>query len=167
MKYCSDEKVRKYFYEVRNTFATEPDKDNKKVILKILAQRDRKAKLLGFQNYAELSLRFKMAESPEQILELFSNISEKAKIKAQKEIKEIQSYFSLKHIQAWDLSYYARKLREEKYALDDRELKKYFEFEKVLAGMFEIVNKLYGLEIEKIDIKTYDEEVQVYEVSRD
>jgi len=150
MKYCNDSEVRKHFYEARHAFATTGKYNNKPVILHILRLREKKAKLLGFANYGELSLQFKMAESPEQIIELFSGISKKAKIKAEKEIQEIQEYFHLQEIHAWDLTYYARKLREEKYALDDRELKKYFEFEKVLSGMFEVVNQLYGLDMKEI-----------------
>lgn len=132
MKYCSDASVRKDFYEARNKFATQEPYNNKKVILEILKLRNKKATLLGFKNYAELSLHFKMAENPEQIEMLFSGITEKARVKAKKELSEIQDYFSLPELQAWDLSYYARKLREKKYALDDKELKKYFEFERVL-----------------------------------
>jgi len=93
MKYCSDSNVRKYFYEARNQFATEEKHNNKKVILEILKRRDGKAKLLDFQNYAELSLYFKMANSATEVQTLFSSISQKAKVKAQKELDEIQEYF--------------------------------------------------------------------------
>ena len=167
MKYCNDDTVRKYFYEVRNKYATEKKYDNKTVILDILQQRKTKSHILGYKNYAELSLVFKMADSPEEIQELFTRISQKARKKAEKEIQEIQEFFKIEHIDVWDLSYYARKLKEQKYALDDKELKKYFEFEKVLQGMFSIVKKLYGLEMKKIDIQTYHKDVQVYEVYRD
>ncbi len=150
MKYCSDKSIRAYFYTARNLFATEEWRNNKTVILKILELKNEKAKLLGFPNYAELSLHFKMAETPDQIIDLFGEISEKARPKAQAELNEIREYFNLQELVVSDLSYYARKLREEKYALDDKELKKYFEFEKVLEWMFEIVKRLYGIEIKKI-----------------
>ena len=166
MKYCSDNSVRKDFYEARNLYATEEELDNKVVIIKILKLRDQKAKLLGFKNYAELSLHFKMAESPEQIIDLFGEISEKARPKAQAELDEIWEYFQLEELNVWDLSYYARKLREEKYVLDEKELKKYFQFEKVLEWMFEIIKKLYGVEMKKLDFSSYHEEVGIYEVSR-
>lgn len=166
MKYCSDSSVRQYFYEQRQQFATKWERNNKPIILETLKLRNQKAQLLGFKNYAELSLHFKMAESPEQIIELFGNISAKAKVKGQKELDEITDYFVLSEIQVWDLGYYANKLRQEKYAFDDKELKKYFEFEKVLEGMFEIIHKLYGIEMKKIEIESYDEDVSVYEVSK-
>jgi Zn-dependent oligopeptidase len=107
-----------------------------------------------------------MAESPEQIIELFGSISQKAQSKSSAELDEIRDYFKLTDLQIWDLSYYANILRKEKYALDDRELKKYFEFEAVLSGMFEIVHRLYGIEMKKLDIQMHHEDVQVYEVSR-
>jgi len=166
MKYCSDSLVRKYFYEFRHKVATSWKYDNTENILKTLKLRNRKAELLGFKNYAELSLKFKMAESPEQIIELFSDISAKAKPKLDAELDEIWEYFGLTDLQIWDLSYYANILRKEKYALDDRELKKYFEFESVLAGMFEIINRLYGIEMREVDVESYNEDVQVYEVWR-
>ena len=181
MKYCSDSSVRKHFYEARNLYATEDECSNKAVILKILKLRDKKAKLLGFKNYAEFSLHFKMAESPNQVIELFGEISEKARPKAQAELDEIREYCNLQELHSWDLSYYARKLREEKYALDEKELKKYFQFEKVLAGMFGIIQKLYWIEMKELvaneaspsskgekiqEWGSFLDDIQVYEVSR-
>ena len=176
MKYCSDSSVRKHFFEARQKFATEEERNNKTIILETLKLRDQKAKLLGFWNYAELSLHFKMAESPEQVIDLFSSIAEKARPKAQAELDEIQSYFKLTELNVWDLWYYARKLREEKYSLDDKKLKKYFEFKRVLAWMFEITNKLYGIEMKQVvtpfssgreRIQEWGAcDIQIYEVSQ-
>jgi len=166
MKYCSDSSVRKHFYEFRHKVATSGEHDNTPLILEILELRNRKAELLGFKNYGELSLKFKMAESPEQIIELFSDISQKARPKSQAELDEISEYFKLDELNIWDLSYYANILRKEKYELDDRELKKYFDFEAVLKWMFEIVNRLYGIEMKKLDTKSYHDDVEIYEVSR-
>ena len=71
MKYCSDSDIRKYFYEFRHKVATTGEHDNTPIILETLKLRKQKAQILGFENYAQLSLKFKMAESPEQIMELF------------------------------------------------------------------------------------------------
>jgi len=166
MKYCSDSKIRKHFYEARHTFATQGQYNNKPLILEILKLRQKKAELLGFRNYAELSLQFKMAESPEQILELFGDISEKAQPKSRSELDEIQEYFGIGDLQVWDLSYYANILKKEKYSLDDRELKKYFEFDSVKKWMFDIIQKLYGVEMKKIENMSYHEDVEIYEVWR-
>ena len=167
MKYCSDSEVRREFFEARNSFAIATPHDNKKTILEILTLRQKKSKLLGFKNYAELSLHFKMADTPTQVMDLFSGIAEKSRQKANSEITEIQNFFWLESISPWDMSYYARKLRQEKYNLDDRELKKYFELEAVTKGMFEIVGKLYGLKIQEVKTTSYDEDVVLYEVSRE
>ncbi len=167
MKYCSDSTVRKYFFQERQKFGNQGKYDNVPLILKILKLRERKAKLLGFKSYAELSLTFKMAESPEQIRELFREIAEKAKLKGQAELDEMRKYFSLENLELWDVSYYANKLREEKYKLDSKELKKYFQFEKVREGMFKIIQKLYGVEMKKLDRECYHTDVEIYEVSKD
>jgi oligopeptidase A len=167
MKYCSDNQVRKDFYEARQQVATSGEFNNKPLILEILTLRERKAEILGFNNYAELSLKFKMAESPEQIIALFSDISEKAKPKAQSELDEIREYFNLQDLQNWDVSYYANKLREEKYDFDSKKLKEYFVFENVLTGMFETISRLYNLEFKEIVTSKYNEDVTVYEVYRD
>lgn len=167
MKYCSDSEVRKDFYEARNKYGSEGEHNNRPIILKLLELREKKAKLLGFKNYGELSLKFKMADSPEQVVELFSEIAHKAKPKAHSELTEIEEHFKLSNIHVWDLSYYARKLRAEKYDLDDRQLKKYFVYENVLEGMFETVKRLYGLEMKKITRESYHEDVEIYEVYKD
>jgi Zn-dependent oligopeptidase len=108
-----------------------------------------------------------MADSPEHVVELFSDIAQKAKPKAETELKEITKHFNLSDISVWDMSYYGRKLREEKYALDDRELKKYFVYENVLSGMFITIQKLYGIEMKKITRESYHEDVEIYEVYKD
>jgi Zn-dependent oligopeptidase len=93
MKYCSDSEVRREFFEARNSFAIATPHDNKKTILEILTLRQKKSKLLGFKNYAELSLHFKMADTPTQVMDLFSGIAEKSRQKANSEITEIQNFF--------------------------------------------------------------------------
>jgi oligopeptidase A len=103
MKYCSDSSIRQHFYESRHKFATHGKYNNKPLILETLALREEKAQLLGFNNYAELSLKFKMAESPEQIIELFSDISRKAKPKSKAELDEIREYFKIEDLKIWDL----------------------------------------------------------------
>lgn len=167
MKYCSDSQVRKIFYEARQSIATKGKHNNKPIILEILALRERKAEILGFKNYAELSLKFKMAESPEQIINLFSDISGKAKPKAQAELDEICEYFNINDLQNWDVSYYANKLKQEKYDFDSKKLKEYFVFENVLSAMFETIQKLYNLQFKEIHVNVYNEDVIVYEAYKD
>jgi len=167
MKYCSDSSIRKDFYQARQMTASWWKYNNKPLILEMLSLRQEKAEILWFENYAQLSLVFKMADSPEQIIELFSDISRKAKPKAQSEIDEICEYFKLEDIQNWDIWYYANKLKQEKYSFDSKELKKYFVFENVLEWMFETIFRLYNLEFKEIQVNTYNKDVTVYKVFKD
>ncbi len=172
MKYCSDSKVRKIFQQARTSFASKWKYDNRENVLNILKNKNLKAKLLWYKNYAELSLEFKMADSPEQILKLLEKISSRARIKAKEEIEYLKNYFDLEEIQEWDLAYYYRKLKEEKYKLDDKELKKYFEFEAVLEWLFSTVEELFGLKLKpyiqnlSFGIKGSNPDIRFYEVFR-
>ncbi|MBT3853918.1 hypothetical protein HOF65_08505 [bacterium] len=101
------------------------------MVLKILDLRNKKAQILDYKNYAELSLEFKMAENPEQVIDLLTDLTIKAKPKALLEIDEIKESFSLTEINSRDMPYYSRILKEKKYRLDDKKLKEYFEFTSV------------------------------------
>jgi len=155
MKYCSDSDVRKLFQQVRTSFSSKWKYDNRKNVLDILKFKNKKAKLLWYKNYAELSLEFKMADSPEQVLELLTKISTKARVKAVEEIEYLKQYFKVDEINEWDLAYYYRQLKEQKYKLDDKELKKYFEFEAVLEWLFSTVGKLFWLTLKRINKKLF------------
>lgn len=164
MEYCSDENIRKDFSIARNQFATEDENDNRPVVLEILKLKDKKAKLMGYKNFAEVSLAQKMAKDPKVVFELLEWITSKAKQKALGEIEELKQHFSLSDLNPWDSAYYARKLKEEKYGLDEKELKKYFEYENVKKYLFDFVKNFYWLELKKIETKTYHEDAVLYEV---
>ncbi len=177
MKYCSNSQIRKYFSRVFNSFASEGDYDNRENILKLINLKNKKAKILWYENYWELSLEFKMVENSKEIIDLISDIAKKAKTKGIKEIEEIKEFFNLESINSWDLSYYFRLLKEKKYKLDDKKLKQYFEFENTKNSLFNTVKRLYGIEMKKISSKNdsqvslddnqwfiYNEGVEIYEV---
>ena len=166
VKYCSNSEIRKHFVDAHSSFASSWKFDNRENVLKIIDLKDRKAKILWYKNYAELSLEFKMAESPKQVIELLSDLSQKAKPKALEEIEEIKEYFNLREINSWDMSYYSRILKEKKYSFDDKKLKEYFEFNNTQKALFETVEKLYWIKMEKIDEedKKYDENIEIYKV---
>ena len=175
MKYCSDSNIRKDFYVKKHSFASSWKYDNRKIVLEILKLREEKARILWYKNYAELSLEFKMTKTPKQIIDLFKDINKKAKLKAKKEIKELKSYFGLSKIQDWDLSYYFRKYKEENYKINEKEIKEFFEFEKVLLWLHQIVYKLYWLEFKQIKSEFQENkektnifwDVRFYEVYKD
>ncbi len=167
MKFCSSEEIRKHFYKEHIKFASSWKFDNREIILEILKLRDKKAKILGYKNYAELSLVFKMAESPEQVKELLYELSSKSKKKAEKELDNLKKHFNLKDINPWDVAFYNRKLKEEKYNFDEKELKKYFEFSKVQKGLFDIVEKLYNITLKEIKIESFEKDIYFYEAYKD
>ncbi len=167
MKYCTDEAIRKYFYTSKSQFASSWKYDNREIILEILKLRDKKSKILGYKNYAELSLEFKMADTPDDIISLIDEVSLKAKDKANEEIMQLKKYFKLKDLYNWDLPYYSRIYKEKEFSFDEKELKKYFEFDRVLNWLFEIINRLYWLEMREIKVDSYSLDLKFYEVYKD
>ena len=167
MKYCSSQEIRAHFEKASYTTASAWKFDNREIVLEILKLKDKKAKLLWYKNYAELSLNDKMADSPEQVFELLNSTSEKAIKKAELDLKEVKDYFNLDHIETYDLAYYTRILKEQKYSLDEKELKKYFEFEDVISYLHRFIEEFYSLEIKKVELETYNSDVRVYEIYKD
>ena len=175
MKYCSSSEIRKHFADAHSSFASKWKYDNREIILKIIKLKNKKAQILWYKNYAELSLEFKMAESPKQVIDLLSDLSQKAKKKAKKEIEEIKDFFVLKELNSWDMAYYSRILKEKKYKLDDKKLKQYFEFENTKKVLFDTVQKLYWVEMKLCPHLTtpfkggekYSKNVEFYEVYKD
>lgn len=167
MKYCSDRKIRQDFELSWNTTSSKWKFDNRELVLEILKLKDAKAKILGYKNYAELSLNDKMANSPEQVFELLESISEKSVSKAKIELQDLKDYFWLQDLQTYDLAYYSRILREEKYEVDEKIIKQYFEFEDVLSYLHRFIEKFYSIEIKEIKVETYDSEVRIYEIYKE
>ena len=138
MKFLDNRDLRKQIYEAYSTRASElgaqKDWDNGPIMAEILSCRDKLAKLLDFKNYAEYSLAAKMAKQPELVMEFLNNLLSKAKPFAEKEMTELKAFaLSLKgpsELAPWDVSYYAEKLRQEKYNFSEEETKPYFPIEK-------------------------------------
>lgn len=164
MKYCSDPETREEFEKSRNARCSNWKYDNREIVLSLLNLKDEKAKLLWYKNYAELSLKDKMADSPEQVFSLINDISQKAKTKSEKDLDEIKQYFSLNYINSYDVAYYSTILKEEKYSLDEKEIKKYFEFENTLSYLFSFIEEFYWLEIKELKNESYNENVRIYEI---
>ena len=165
MKYCSSSEVRKYFLESHNSFSSFGKYDNRENVLKLINLKDEKSKILWYENYAQLSLEFKMANSPDEVINLLTSLSDKAKKKALKELDEIKDFFNLDSIEQWDMSYYSRILKEKKYQFDDKKLKQYFEFDNTKKALFKVVKRLYDIEMKPIKVEwIYSENIEVYEV---
>ena len=144
------------------------DLDNQNLIKEIINLRHEKAQLLGYKNYAEYVLEERMAQSPTKVQEFLNELLEKASPYAQKEIDELKTLAKadgIEEMQSYDHTFYAEKLRKQKFDLNDEELKPYFQLEKVQEAVFGLAEKLFGLTfVERNDIPKYHEEVRTYEI---
>lgn len=144
--------------------------DNSALIAETLALRHELAQLLGFANYAERSLASKMAESTEQVLQFLTELAQKSKPYAERDYDELREFAARNgcaDLQAWDSTYYSEKLRVEKYSVSQEELRPYFPAEKVIAGMFEVVQRLFGIQVKQIaDFDTYHPDVRFYHIEK-
>jgi len=172
MNYADDGALRRELYEAYATRAAEfgPEKwDNSEPMEKILALRHELAGLLGYASYADYSLVPKMAESPAQVEEFLLDLANRSRPQAQKELDEIRQFAQENHgvdkLEAWDIGYYAEKLRQHRYQISQEMLRPYFPETKVVPGLFAVVEKLYGLTIRQTeDIETWHPDVRVYEI---
>jgi len=155
---------REEIYKAYSTRAPQ----NGKLIEEILILKDKKAKILGFDNYATYSLATKMANSSEEVVEFLKNIASKSKAKAKLELEELKEYAqkldNLIDFESYDFSYYSQKLKEERYDIDEEFYKPYFEKELTLKGVFEFIDKIFGVEFRKIEEETWNEKVLTYEI---
>ncbi len=142
--------------------------DNKEVIKKVVKLRDQKAKLLGFDNYAEYIIDVNMAKTPEAVYDFLAKLWEPALVMAKQDVQEMQQIIDKEggnfKLASWDWWYYSEKLRKQKFDLDEAEIKPYFSLDNAKKGIFYVVENLYGLKFEKRDWPTYHEEAEVYEV---
>lgn len=143
--------------------------DNGPVMQAILALRHELAQLLGFANYAEYSLSTKMAQTPEQVLKFLYDLAQRAKPYAVKDLLELQTFAQahdgIEKLEMWDVPYYSEKLRQHHYDISQETLRPYFPLPKVLEGLFEIVQRLYGLSVQPhFGIDTWHPEVQFFDI---
>ena len=152
------------------------ENDTKDLIMKMMALRIEKAKLLGYENPAQMILADKMAGNPETVETFLTGIIAPAVAKAKEEIVDMQAVMDEdikaglvaegSKIQPWDWAYYAEKVRMVKYALDEEQTKPYFQMEKVRQGVFDLTTKLFGLQYEKLeDIPVYHQDVEGFKVT--
>ena len=143
--------------------------DNTDTMEQIMALRHEAARLLDYSNYAERSLATKMAESTEQVMGFLEDLAQRSRPAATRELQEVRDFartqFQQDELQAWDIAYYSEKLRQDKYAISQEELKPYFPEPVVVSGLFAIVGKLYGLQIEAVEgVDTWHKDVAFYRI---
>ena len=144
--------------------------DNSDVISEILALRHEISHLLGFDSFADKSLATKMAEKPEQVVDFLEDLAAKSKPQAQRDLDELLAFakenFDATDLQVWDMAYYGEKLKQHTYAISDEELRPYFPEDKAVAGLFEVVSRLYGLTItEQTDVDVWHQDVKYFNIS--
>lgn len=161
MQYAENRSLRESLYRAYAMRASElglaleadaTDWDNSALIDEILALRYELAQLLGFENYAECSLATKMAEDCQQVLSFLTELAEQSRAVGEQDYAELKAFAAesgLDGLEAWDIPYYSEKLRLEKYALSQQEVREYFPVDKVIEGMFGLVNRLFAIEVEE------------------
>jgi peptidyl-dipeptidase Dcp len=169
LQYADSRGLREAIYKGYTSLASYGANDNAPVIAQIVALRDQKAHLMGFDNFAQMMTSRVMAKTPEAAEELLMKVFEPAKRRSAEEVADMQAYVN-NHggnftIEPWDYYYYAEKVKGEKFNLDENELRPYFEVNNVLNGLFYCAEKLYGIKmVEMPDAPKYMDEVKVYDV---
>ena len=171
MQYAEDRTLREQMYRANATRASEfgkPELDNTPLIAKILALREENARLLGYANYADVSLVPKMAETPAQVLAFLRDLARRARPFAERDVAELSEFsrteLSLGTLGSWDLAFASEKLRAKRYAFSDQEVKQYFPETQVVPGMFRLVEGLFGVRIAESAAPRWHEDVRFFEV---
>lgn len=173
MKYADNRKLREKLAKAFGSKGFKNDKlDNQNIVLDIANLRHNRANLLGYKTHANFVLEERMAETPEKVIEFLNELLEKAKPAAEKEFANLQNFANeldgIEKLEKWDSAYYAEKLKQKLFNLDDEKLKPYFKLENVIEGVFTVANKLFDLHFEEIDtIDKYHKDVLTYKVTDD
>lgn len=168
LQYAQNRELRKNIYQAYTSLGNRGNaNDNKDVLKQVLALRLEKAQLMGFSNYAEYQLSDNMAKTPQNALDLLYGLWKYSIKNAEAEAAELQKIMDREgkgeKLEAWDWWYYAEKLRQEKYSLNEDEIKPYFSQEDVFNGLCMVVNKLYGITLTPCDsISVYNKDVKTY-----
>jgi oligopeptidase A len=169
MTYAKNQTLREEVYKAYISRASEvgitsTEFDNKAIMDEILSLRQEMATILGFGNYADLSIEGKMVESTEQVIDFLNDLVDRSKSQAQQELDELQLFAGVE-LMPWDLMYYSEQLKEKKFGFKKSELTPYFPENKVLSGLFSTIENLYGISLREIEEKTYHADVKVLEIT--
>ena len=175
MQYSENRALRQLMYQAYVTRASELapqftngklEWDNTENMLAQLQLRDEEARMLGFANYAALSIAPKMANTVSEVDQFLGDIAKKSKPFAQQDWDELQA-FANTELQPWDIPYYSEKLKQARYSFSENELKQYFPLPKVLEGLFGVIQTLFGVKIHQADLPTWHADVQSFSVSNE
>ncbi len=168
MMYADDAALRETLYTAYATRASDqgPDagqSDNGPIINTIRALRHQKAQLLGYQNYAELSLAKKMADSTGQVTGFINDLAEQSLPIAKEEFAQLEEYAG-RTLNPWDVAYYSEKLKDAQYSVNDEALKPYFSVESAIDGLFDVTSRLFGISIKQADAPVWHKDVRFYHI---
>lgn len=174
MQYGENRKLRELLYRAYVTRASDlganPELDNSPLMQELLMLKQEEAHLLGFANFAEASLVAKMASSPAQVLEFLRDLSGRARPFAEKDLAELREFaakeLGMAELEVWDNAFVSEKLKQARYAFSDQEVRQYFTAPKVLAGLFDIIERLFDVKITEAAAEVWHESVRFYELRR-
>ncbi len=171
LQYADHHGLRERMYRAYMTRASEfggPEWDNGAIMTRILELRAEVAKLLGYGSYADVSLASKMAGTPAQALAFLEDLARRTKPFAERDMRELREFaraeLNLADVRACDVPYVSEKLRQQRYSFSDEEVKQYFPEEEVLAGMFRVVETIYGVRVRSGTAETWHKDVRFYEI---
>jgi len=171
MQFADNRDLREKIYRAYATRASEfgkPELDNTPLMDEIVALRAEEAQLLGFANFGELSLAAKMAETPQQVVDFMRELAQRARPFAEKDLVELREFAKTKldinDMRSWDVAYASEKLREQRYAFSEQEVKQYFPEDAVMAGLFKLVETLFGLQIKTAQAPKWHETVRFFDI---
>lgn len=173
MQYGTNRALRERLYTAYSTRASElgkPEHDNSGVMRELLALRQEEARLLGYENFAEVSLVPKMAETPKQVMDFLRDLAQRARPFAERDLAELREFaakeLGLPEVQAWDVPFVSEKLKEARYAFSDQEVKPYFTETKVLDGLFRIIETLFDVRILADMAPVWNPSVRFFRIER-
>ncbi|MDN2482379.1 oligopeptidase A [Vibrio agarivorans] len=174
MTYCDNQDLRKELYEAYVTRASDrgPNAgkwDNTEIINEQLKLRHEIARMLGFNTFSEKSLATKMAESPDQVLGFLNDLATKAKTQGEREVEDLRSFaskeFGVDSLELWDIAYYSEKQKQHLFQISDEELRPYFPESKVVSGLFEVLNRVFGMSVkEREGVETWHSSVRFFDI---
>ncbi|WP_417606207.1 oligopeptidase A [Oceanimonas baumannii] len=174
MMYADNAALREEMYYAFTTRASDQgpnagEFDNTAIIEETLALKQELAGLLGFENYAQMSLATKMAESEQQVLEFLEQLADRSHPQGKAELAELRDFaeaeYGVSELNAWDLSYYGEKLKQHKYTISDEELRPYFPENRVIHGLFETVKRLFGIKVtERFGVEVWHPDVRFFDI---
>lgn len=171
MQHARDRDLRAQLYRGYATIASDQGDtrfDNSNLIERLLALRAEEAGLLGFGSFADMRLETRMADNPAQVLEFLRKLAARAKPYGERDLQELKTFaadeLGIAEFQPWDVAFASERLREARYAYSEEEVRKYFTEDKVLAGLFDVVGRLFDVTLHAVDTPVWHESVRTYEV---